>query len=54
MISRTAAGSEPPMRYTRIGTAPEARPTLVAQNSKSGLTPTVPNRSRVTELKNVR
>ena len=42
------------MRYTRIGTAPEARPTLVAQNSTSGLTPTVPNRSRVTELKNVR
>ncbi len=38
-ISRTAVGNEAPTRYTRIGTEPEARPTLVAQNSTSGLTP---------------
>jgi len=36
-----------------MGTAPLARPTLVSQNSTWRLTPTVPNKSRVTELKKV-
>jgi hypothetical protein len=52
--SRTVEGSELPIRYTLIGTVPDARPTLVAQNSTSEFTPTVPNKSRATELKNVR